>query len=47
MLRKSRLGVVLIKTYEGEDTESTEGGVSLGDGDGLLELLKSGVPGEL
>ena len=37
----------LCDTYEGEDTESTDGGVGLGDGDGLLELLKSGVPVEL
>lgn len=34
-------------TYESEDTESTNGGVGLRDGNGLLKLLESGVPGEL
>lgn len=34
-------------TYKSEDTESTNGSVGLGDGDGLLKLLQSGVPGKL
>ena len=46
-----RSGAVWIRldfdTYKSEDTESTESGVSLGDGNGLLKLLESGVPVQL
>lgn len=42
MLRRSSRA-----TYESEDTESTKSGVGLGDRNGLLKLLESGVPGEL
>lgn len=34
-------------TYKSKDTETTESGVSLGDRNGLLKLLESGVPVEL